>query len=65
MKYERDIINILIFYLCVSMVFWVFRFSLGFDCEKRYIDYLFPLTKLHCPINPEDKNEKAPRPADQ
>lgn len=36
-------------YLTLSIFLWIFRASFG-SCEKQYMDYVFPLTFLHCPI---------------
>lgn len=24
----------------------------GADCELRYVDYILPLSRIHCPVNP-------------
>lgn len=36
-------------YLAVSLFIWFMRW-LPMDCEKRYVDYVFPLSKLHCKV---------------
>jgi len=48
---KRDIIiQAIFFYFAATLIFWVLRFGLGADCVHRYMDYIFPLTKLHCEV---------------
>lgn len=38
-------------YLVVSLIFWMIRVEFG-TCDHLYMDYVFPITKLHCKVNP-------------
>lgn len=42
-------IGVFMIYLIISLVFLFIRF-LPMDCKHRYIDFLFPLSKLHCEV---------------
>lgn len=41
------------FYVVLSFMILFFRvapFNEPIDCEVRYVDIVFPLSRLHCPI---------------
>jgi hypothetical protein len=46
-------------YLIISACLWLIRITPApgnehdykLDCVVRYIDYVFPITRLHCPVN--------------
>lgn len=40
---------LLICYLTVSTVVWAVRADNG-DCKLRYVDFVFPISKLHCEV---------------
>lgn len=44
----------LIFYFFMSVFALLIRMSPGFgkppDCKHRYVDYIFPLSKIHCEV---------------
>lgn len=43
------ILTALAFYVAFSLMIAFFRL-LPMDCEVRYVDYLFPLSRMHCPV---------------
>ena len=47
---KEKVFYIVFVYLVASTVLWVLRLSYGGDCEHRYIDFVFPITKLHCQV---------------
>lgn len=47
---KDDVIYFFGAYLFISVMLWMMRFGMGADCEKRYIDYIFPITLLHCKV---------------
>jgi|GEM_PF-3842501 hypothetical protein len=46
---KEFLLEILIVYLIASMFIWAIRAS-GGDCELRYMDFVFPISKIHCPV---------------
>lgn len=42
--------SVLWIYVIMSVLCWIVRMSAGGDCEHRYIDYVFPITLLHCKV---------------
>lgn len=36
-------------YFVMTFFIWVIR-ATDRDCERRYLDYAFPITKLHCKV---------------
>lgn len=46
-------VTITFFYILFSFMILLFRittFDKPIDCEVRYVDIVFPLSRLHCPI---------------
>lgn len=37
-------------YAILSLCLWGFR-AMSTDCAHRYMDYVFPITKLHCEVH--------------
>lgn len=40
---------LLVCYLVVSTVVWAVRADNG-DCKLRYVDFVFPISRLHCEV---------------
>lgn len=51
MRNSDAIFFIIAAYFMLSFFIWMFR-VLPMDCEHRYLDYVFPITMLHCKVNP-------------
>lgn len=48
----EKVVFIIFCYLILSFFMWFIRLGTNADCEHRYMDYVFPITKLHCKVNP-------------
>jgi hypothetical protein len=46
---KHNILLCLVIYLGLTTVMFIARVSIG-DCVIRYMDYLFPLTHIHCAV---------------
>ncbi len=52
-QYMAEIIwTILWLYFLIALFVWMIR-AIEMDCAHRYVDYVFPISKLHCEINKE------------
>lgn len=50
---KDKIFIVVIIWLVASVYIWMFRlpaFGKPADCEVRYLDFIFPLTRIHCPV---------------
>jgi hypothetical protein len=47
----ESLCTFLAIYLVISGFIWFIRLTYAdADCEPRYIDYVFPISKLHCKV---------------
>lgn len=59
-KTIQNIKNGILAYLILSGGLWFMRAIPSMDrerdhsCESKYMDYIFPITILHCPVKKED-----------
>lgn len=56
MKFIKEhLFLIIVSYLFVSFFITLMRMATTYgkpmDCELRYVDFVFPLTRLHCPVS--------------
>lgn len=49
MKFLKEHFEIIILYFVLSISIWIIRATLtNRGCEKMYMDFVFPITFLHC-----------------
>ncbi len=50
-RYAFPIALAVIYYIILSLVVWLCRITMiDNGCQKRYLDYVMPITMLHCEV---------------
>lgn len=59
---KQSLLIITFLYLLASVLLWFIRVipaahnKESADCVVRYMDYVFPITRLHCPVDPKQES---------